>query len=464
MPFSLAEVLAERSGEALDLHRAHLNHQLVRVLQITGFDCDYRSAHGSWLTDADGQRYLDLLAGFGVFALGRNHPVLKAALAEALELDLAHLVQFDCSLLSGLLGEQLCELAGPGIERCFFANSGAEAVETAIKLARRHTGRRRILHFDHAFHGLTTGALSLNGGREFRKGFGPLLPGVTAVGYGDLDAVEHQLRKGDVAAVVVEPIQGKTVHALSAEELVALHELCHRQGTLLVADEVQTGLGRTGRMFCYQHSDVTPDIVTVAKALSGGYVPVSAALCTDDVWRSTYRSADRALVHSSTFGQNTLAMVAGLATLAVLADEDLLGNAERMGQRLREGLRELQQRHPTIIDIRGRGLMIGIEFGRPPGMANRVTWPALQFVRRGLFAQSLVDPLFAEHRILTQVAADHVEVIKLLPTLVVGEPEIRYFLDALDRVLEQSNSVAVTAARVGRSFATRAVRRGAVRG
>ncbi len=455
MPLSVADLLASRSGQQLDLHRDHLNHQLVRVLELTGFDRDYRSAQGSWLVDADGHRYLDMLSGFGVFALGRNHPAVKAALGEALELDLAHLVQLDCSLLSGLLAERLCDLAGPGIERCFFANSGAEAVETAIKLARRHTGRKRVLYLDHAFHGLTTGALALNGGKDFRKGFGPLLPS-TAVPFGDVDAAERELRRGGVAALVVEPIQGKTVEVMAAETLVALQRLCHDHGALLVVDEVQTGLGRTGRMFCYEHSGIVPDIVTVAKALSGGFVPVAATLCRDDIWRSTYRSVDSALVHSSTFGQNTLAMVAGLATLEAIADEDLVNRAERTGSRLTAGLRELQGRHQVIVDVRGRGLMIGIEFGPPAATGDRMAWHLLELARKGLFSQMVVDPLVNQHRILTQVSADHVEVIKLLPALVAGEDEIAYFLDALDGVLADVTHVGRSAVQLGRAFATRA--------
>ena len=187
-PSPCASCSTTRPVGSVELHRKHANHQLVRVLQLTGFDVDYEHASGSWLTDRDGNRYLDLLAGFGVFALGRNHPVIKAALAEALALDLPNLVQLDAPLPAGLLAERLCDLAGPGIDRCFFGNSGAEAVETAIKLARRFTDKPRILYADHTFHGLTTGSLALNGGDDFRAGFGPLID-AAAVPYGDLDAL-----------------------------------------------------------------------------------------------------------------------------------------------------------------------------------------------------------------------------------------------------------------------------------
>ncbi len=460
---SLEHRLAERSGEQFALHREHLNHQLVRILQLTGFDRTYVSGSGSWLVDADGRRYLDLLSGFGTFALGRNHPAVKDALIEALQLDLPNLVQLDTPLPAGLLAERLCDLAGPGLDRCFFGNSGAEAVETAVKLARRHTGRRRVLFCDHAFHGLTTGALALNGGKDFRAGFGPLLPGTTRVPYGDVDAVEHQLRRGGVAALVVEPIQGKTMEVLDAATLEALSERCHEHGALLVVDEVQTGLGRTGAMFCYQHSRVRPDIATVAKALSGGFVPVSATLCRDDVWRSTWRSADRALVHSSTFGQGGLAMAAGLATLDVLEDDGLVEHADRLGRRLADGLRELQARHEILIDVRGRGLMVGFELGPPASGVDRLAWRAVELARRGLAAQLVVNPLFERHRILTQVSADHLDVVKLLPALVADEPEVTCFLDALDEVLTTAASTGRATVDLVRGFVRRGRRTGALR-
>ena len=451
MAFSLRQLLDDQASRRVDLHRRHANHQLVRVLQLTGFDVDYAHASGSWLTDHDGNRYLDLLSGFGVFALGRNHPTVKAALSEALAMDLPHLVQLDAPLPAGLLAERLCELAGPGIERCFFGNSGAEAVETAIKLSRRVTGKPRILHADNAFHGLTTGALALNGGDDFRAGFGALLD-TTAVLYGDLDALERELRRGDVAAFVVEPIQGKSVEVATGGYLRAARDLCHERGALFVVDEVQTGIGRTGAMFAYQHADVVPDIVTVAKALSGGFVPVGATLCRDDVWQATWSSVDRALVHSSTFGQSTLAMVAGLATLSVIEDEGLVDHAASTGVTLADGLRELQRRHEVISDVRGRGLMVGVELDQP----GRLGFRMLETVRPGLFSQLVVGPLFNDHRIITQVAADHVNLIKLLPPLVAAEPEVTYFLDALDDVLTRASKLGSSTARLGRDFARRA--------
>ena len=460
MTFDISTMLAERHGENFRLHARYLNPQLARVLRTIGFDRFYVRGEGCYLYDDTGERYLDLLSGFGVYALGRSHPAVKRALHQAIDADLANLVQLDCALLPGLLAEQLVGRAHPGIERVFFCNSGAEAVEAAVKFARRATGRSRVLHCDHAFHGLTTGALALNGGREFRAGFGPLLPGTDQVRFGDLDSLERELRRGDVAALVVEPIQGKGVYMAPGEYWTGTQELCRRHRALLVVDEVQTGMGRTGRFFCHEHWGLQPDIVTVSKALSGGYVPAGAMLCTDRVFSSVYDSMDRAVVHSSTFGSNDLAMVAGLATLAAYDDEDIVDRAGRTGELFAKALEPLVDRYELLHEVRGLGLMIGLEFGEPRSRGLRLRWKALERVRAGLFSQLIVVPLFHRHRILTQVAADNVNIVKLLPPLIAGEDEIALFVDALDDVLRDAEEGTGFYLDFGRTVARGALRRG----
>jgi acetylornithine/succinyldiaminopimelate/putrescine aminotransferase len=436
--FDLGRLLDERRGDGYVLHDRHLNAQVPRLLRTIGFDRLYERAEGPYLYDADNQRYLDMLAGFGVYALGRNHPVVRKALQDVLDRGLADLVQFDAPLLPGLLAERLLEHA-PGLDRVYFCNSGTEAVETALKFARAATRRPRILYADHSYHGLTVGSLSVNGGKEFRAGFGPLLPD-TSIRLGDLDALERELRKGDVAAFIVEPIQGKGVFLPPPGFLAAAQGMLHRYGALLICDEVQTGIARTGRFFCYEYEGVDPDIVTVAKALSGGYVPIGATMAKSWIFDKVYSSLDRVFVHASTFAGNALAMAAGLATLAVIDDEDVTQRAARTGARLASGLRELAERYDHVADVRGRGLMIGIEFGRPEGLARRSTWYALRAARRGLFSQMVVGALFQRHRIITQVAADHVEVIKLLPTLLVGDDDVEWFLAGLDDVMAEARN------------------------
>ncbi|MFE4590311.1 aspartate aminotransferase family protein [Streptomyces laurentii] len=436
--FDLRALLAERGGERYDLHARHLNHQLPRMLHTLGFDKVYERAEGAHFWDADGNEYLDMLAGFGVMGLGRHHPVVRKALHDVLDAQLADLTRFDCQPLPGLLAERLLAHS-PHLDRVFFGNSGTEAVETALKFARYATGRPRVVYCAHAFHGLTTGSLSVNGEKGFRDGFAPLLPD-TAIELGDLDALERELRKGDVAGFVLEPIQGKGVHAAPPGFLRAAQELLHRHGALLIADEVQTGLGRTGDFYAYQHEEgVEPDLVCVAKALSGGYVPVGATIGKDWIFKKVYSSMDRVLVHSASFGSNAQAMAAGLAVLSVMESEDTVAHVRRTGDLLAGRLRELVPRYELLKEIRGRGLMIGIEFGKPKSFGLRGRWTMLQAARKGLFAQMVVVPLLQRHRILTQVSGDHLEVIKLIPPLVIDEQDVDRFVTAFTAVMDDAH-------------------------
>ncbi|KJY41321.1 aminotransferase [Streptomyces sp. NRRL B-1568] len=437
--FDLARLLAERGGERYDLHARHLNHQLPRMLRTIGFDKVYERAEGAYFWDADGQDYLDMLAGFGVMGLGRHHPVVRKALHDVLDASLADLTRFDCPPLPGLLAEKLLAYA-PHLDRVFFGNSGTEAVETALKFARYATGKPRILYCTHAFHGLTAGSLSVNGEDGFRDGFAPLLPD-TAVPMGDLERLERELARGDVAGLVIEPVQGKGVTVAPPGYLLAAQRLLHRHKALLIADEVQTGIGRTGEFFAYQHdAGVEPDLVCVAKALSGGYVPVGATLGKDWIFKKVYSSMDRVLVHSASFGSNAQAMAAGLAVLSVMEEERITERARTTGELLTSRLAALTGKYELLHEVRGRGLMIGIEFGRPKSLGLRSRWAMLQAARKGLFAQMVVVPLLQKHRILTQVSGDHLEVIKLIPPLVIGEREVDRFVDAFTAVMDDAHN------------------------
>ena len=456
MGFDLGAELASVRGQGYELHAKYLNPQLPRTLRTIGFDKDYVRGEGAYLYDADGNAYADFLSGFGVFAAGRSHPVIKKALQDALEMDFASWTQFDCQPIMGLLAERLLAKA-PGMERVFFCNSGSEAVESALKFARHSTGKRRIVYAHHGFHGLTAGSLSVNGAEEFKAGFGPLLPD-TEIPLGDLSALEVELHRGDVAALIVEPVQGHGVMMTPPGYLPAARELLHKHGALLICDEVQVGLGRTGRFFSYEYDGVRPDIVTVAKALSGGYVPVGAMLTTDKIFGSVYSSMDKLMVHSTTFKGGPLAMAAGLATLSVLEDEGLVENAERRGADLMRGLEELKSKYDLVADVRGKGLIIGIEFGRPSGLKARAGWAMLQKARVGLFAQMVVVALFQRHRILTQVSGDHMEVIKLIPPLMISDAEVKLFLDGLADVLQDASKGSGLMWDFGRTLIKQAVR------
>jgi len=457
MGFDLPGLVEGRRGQGFELHARYLNPQLPRMLHTIGFDKVYERAEGAYLWDRAGNRYVDFLAGFGVFAAGRNHPVIRQALHDVLDAELADLVQFDTPLLPGLLAEQLLTKAD-GMERVYFCNSGTEAVEASLKFARYATGRSRIIYCDHAFHGLTTGSLSVNGSAEFRRGFDPLLPD-PSIALGDLDALERELRQGDVAALIVEPIQGKGVHVAPPGFLAAARQLLHDHGALLICDEVQTGVGRTGKFFAYQHDEVDPDIVTVAKALSGGFVPVGACMAKNWIFEKVYSSMDRVLVHDSTFGSNALAMVAGLASLAVIEDEQLVTNAEQTGKLLRDVLQDMVEEYELLLEVRGQGLIVGLEFGKPRSLKLRTGWNMLQKARRGLFAQMVVVALFQKHRVLTQVSGDFMDVIKLIPPLNISEQEVYLFRDAFTDVMQEAHKGSGLMWDFGRTLVKQAVTR-----
>jgi ornithine--oxo-acid transaminase len=431
----VAQLLELRRSEAMDLNQRYLNPQLGRVVQTLGFDREWVKGEGSHLIDQTGARYLDLLSGYGVFSLGRNHPYVKAQLQGVLAADTPSMPQLGVTTLAGVLAEELIARTPASVESVVLTSSGTESVEAAIKLARAATRRPRLVSCERGFHGLTLGSLSVNGNEEFRERFGPLLPGCQSVPFGDLDALERELRAGDVAAFIVEPIQGKGVFLPPDGYLKGAQEACRQTGTLLIVDEVQTGLGRTGRFLALEHWGIEPDLLTVSKALSGGYVPLGAVLASRKVFKGTFDSMERSVVHGSTFGGGDLAAAAGLATLQALDREQLVERADRLGRLLMELTLPMVERFQIVREVRGLGLMWAIELGPPAGRAARAVWDAIERRQPGLFAQMVTVPLFRRHRILTQVAGHHMNVVKVLAPLVIEESDLRHFADALTEVL-----------------------------
>jgi ornithine--oxo-acid transaminase len=454
----VVEILAQRHADALDLHDRYLNRQMVRVLRTIGFDRDWVAGDGAYLVDSAGDRYLDLLSGYGVFALGRNPPAVREQLERVLTVGTASLPQLGVTVLPGALAEELLRRAPDSVETALLTNSGAESVEGAIKMARAATGRPRILYCDHGFHGLTMGALSVNGNPEFRERYGPFLPGCDAIPFGDLDALRRELEGDDVAAFLVEPIQGKGVVVPPPDYLPEAQELCRRHGTLFCVDEVQTGLGRTGRFLALEHWGLEPDMILVSKALSGGYVPVGGILSSRQVFDRVFDSMERSVAHGSTFGQNDLAAAAALATLSEIDDAGLVERARPLGDRLLELTRPLAERHEVVADVRGLGLMWAIELGPPAGGAARRIWDSIERRQPGLAAQLLVVPLFRDHHILTQVAGHHMNVVKALPPLVIEEADIERFAEALDQVIAGFDSLGRSMARLTLGMAWRGLR------
>jgi ornithine--oxo-acid transaminase len=425
------------------VYAEHVNPQWVRLLDLLQMNATYERCSGAELFTAGGRRVLDFFSGYCVHNAGHNHPVIVAALKDELDRGGPAMLQSHVPELAAQLAQRLTERAGGRMERVFFCSSGSESVETAIKFARAHTRRAGLLYAEHAFHGLTCGALSLMSDPFWSRGFGPMLPETTAVPFGDAAALERQLAGKKFAAFFVEPIQSEGgIQLPPPGYLKTAQDLCRRYGTLLVLDEVQTGMYRTGDFLAAHRFGVEPDMVILAKALSGGLVPVGAVLMPRAVSDSVFTSLKRALVHASTFGENGLAMRAGLATLDVLEQESLGQRAGLLGAELRRRLDAALAPYEMVKQVRGAGMLSGIEFQAPRRLTLRLAFAAFERIHPAMFGQVLVMRLFRDKGILTQICGNHFLVLKVAPPLVATEPQIDEFVEAVRATVDDAHNSA----------------------
>jgi len=431
----------EQGTHASERYAQRVNPEWVRLLDLLQMNVHYERCQGAELFTEDGRRILDFLSGYCVHNVGHNHPSVVRALQNELERCGPAMVQTHVASLAGELAEKLCERAGGGLAKVFFASSGSEGVEAAIKFARAHTGRAGILSAEHAFHGLTCGALSLMSDKFWSEGFGPLLKDTAAVPFGDLEALERELKQKKFAAFMVEPIQSEAGVCVPDPEYLRKAEfLCRRYGTLFVLDEVQTGMYRTGPFLSAHRFGVEPAMVIMAKAMSGGLVPCGAVLMSDAVYNSVYSSLPRAFVHTSTFSENSLAMRAALATLEVLESESLGERSIEAGNYLRARLVDALSGLEMVKEVRGEGLLIGIEFQAPRKLRLRLPYQGFAAVHPAMFGQIIVMRLFRDYGFLTQICGNNFMVLKVAPPLVVADAHLDAFVDAVREVVELAHS------------------------
>ncbi|MFO1513730.1 MAG: aspartate aminotransferase family protein [Verrucomicrobiota bacterium] len=377
----------------------YINPQWVRLLSALGLNKIFNRSFGAELFADNGDVYLDFLSGYGVYNVGHHHPFVTQELIAELQSQRPSMLQSHVPTLAAQLAEKLCKLAGGKMEKVYFGSSGSEGVESAIKFSRAFTKRDWILYAEGGFHGLTCGALSLMSNHWWREGFGPLLKETQAIPFGDLEALQKVLATEKYAAYLVEPIQGESgVQVPTREYLHEAQRLCEKHGTLLVIDEVQTGIHRTGPFLASQHFGITPDMVILAKALSGGQVPVGALLMRSDICRSVYSSIDKAFVHASTFSENALAMRAGLATLQVAEREKLGERSTVLGEILRRELQKRLGRFEMVKEIRGVGLFNAIEFQAPKSLGLKLLYAGFNKAHPGLFGQMVVKTMFEQEK------------------------------------------------------------------
>jgi ornithine--oxo-acid transaminase len=431
------------SAVSTSAYEEYVNPQWVALLNLLDMNVEYERCAGAELFTRDGRRILDFLSGYCVHNTGHNHPYIVQALKDELDKSGPAMLQSHVPEIAGELAQRLCKLAGGGLRKVYFGSSGSEGVEAAIKFASANTARTGIVFAKSSFHGLTTGALSLMDDAFWREGFGPLLADTTGVPYGDISALEKTLATWRHAAFIVEPLQAEAgIRVPSRAYLQAAQELCHRYGSLFVLDEVQTGMYRTGSFLAAHQFDVRPDMVVLAKALSGGLMPVSAVLMTDKVYDGVYSSLRRAIVHTSTFSENSLSMRAGIATLDVLEKEKLGPRALRLGEQFRVKLRSALAPFEMVKEVRGMGLLSGIEFTAPKKLSLRAPFEAFRRIHPAMFGQIVVMRMFREKNILTQICGNNFLVLKAAPPLVVDEKHLDEFVAAIRDVVAQAHSSA----------------------
>lgn len=423
----------------------YLSAPQASTLKMLNFDKQFVRAGGVKLWDPDGHEYLDFVGGYGSVSIGHNHPRIIKALRKIEESP--KIIQTALQQLPAALAENLAQVTPGNLQRTFFCNSGAEAVEGALKLARIATGRTHFIYCHNSFHGKTLGALSVTGHAKYQDPFKPLLTNTSAVPFGDLEALEKALKTNQAAAFIVEPVQGEGgVIVPPSGYLREALALCHKYGTLLIADEVQTGLGRIGYMFACERDEVVPDVLCLAKALGGGIVAAGAYITTDDIWQKAYGSLDKYLLHSSTFGGywgNAIACIVAIETLNIIIEEKLISNAREVGTYFIKQLKYLQEKFPMVREVRGLGLLIGIEL-KDTSSTNKIL-SKLSLGQLDKLASEYLGTLVAlnlgkQHRIMTIYTLNNPNVIRLEPPLLVTKEQVDYVLTALHDTLSKNKS------------------------
>lgn len=453
---SLEGALALTRDEMRQLYKEHINSGKAALQRLLNVDQEYVKAEGVYVYDAKGREYLDFFGGFGALSFGHNPPRVLEAIQKAQ--GAPNLLQTSINKLTAACARNLSLITPGDLSRSFFCNSGTEAVEAALKLARKSTGRTGFIYTQGAYHGKTLGALSVTGKEKYQKPFQPLIPDTHSIPYGESQALQKILQEKEAAAFILEPIQGEAGVILPPEGyLKEVEAICQERGVLLIMDEVQTGLGRTGALFGCDHEGVKPDIMVLSKALGGGVMPMGVCISTDRVWKKAYGSVEDCLLHTSTFGENNLASAAAIGAMEILLEGDLVKDVATKGAYFLEGLLSLQEEYPLIKEVRGRGLLIGLEFVEPKaGLMDTLSRGLVKKLSQEYLAALVVGDLLNNHSIITVYTLNNPNVIRLEPPLVVDYPELDQVLKALDETLHRNRglfSVAFSGARSAvRSF------------
>lgn len=465
----IEKALESSKDEVFERYCNHVNPVITEISKIGKFDKTFIKAEGIYVWDTEGKKYYDFIGGYGSVNIGHNHPKVLDTIHRVLNNKIPSLLQASPGIIASALAENLSKITPEDLEFVFLCNSGTEANEGALKLSRIYTGRKKIVYTDNSFHGKTFGSLSVTGRNKYKQFFEPLLPECICVPYGELKALNDVLINEDVAAFIVEPIQGEGGVIIPTDGyLTEAEKMCRKHKTLMILDEVQTGFGRTGKMFAAEHDGLRPDILTVAKSLGGGMVPIGAYITTREIWEKAYGNIDRFLLHTSTFGGNNISAAVGVTTINVIYEEKLIDNANHMGEYFMFRLKKLKEKYDFIHDVRGRGLMIGIEFSHclngggknlrdelftmmpveiisffkmvPEDIKNSIDKLIDDITEKSekiiadFYSRRISSKLLNEYNILTLSTLNNPNVMRIQPPLSITKEQIDFFVDSLDEV------------------------------
>jgi len=426
--YNVSNVFGLGTGEITKLHLKHMNPVSTSIIRFIGAHRKFVKAKGIYLIDEKGEKYMDFLCGYGAVNLGHEPTEVLDALRDVE--GCPNILQASLNPFAAKLAEFLEKVTPGELSRTFFCSSGTEAVEAAIKLSRCATGKQMLISTTKAFHGKTFGALSVSGKDKYKKPFAPLVPKTKIIPYDDLKTLEKELRKGSTACFIVEPIQGEAGVIVPHDGyLKGAEKLCRKYGAMFIVDEIQTGMGRTGKLFCCEYEGVEPDIMCLSKSLGGGVMPIGAMITTDKIWKKAYGTLQTCLLHTTTFGGNTRACACGIAALNTIIKKGYIRNARIQGEYLLSELKSLQRRFPVLLDVRGKGLMIGMTFARLKGKNSLV---------EGALTLWTTRQLFRKHHIVTAFTLNNFDVLRIAPPLCVTRREVNMFLSSLEDVLKQS--------------------------
>jgi len=456
---SIDDALRLSRKEILETYKSYVNPVLAGLQALLGMDLNFVKAQGCSVWDEDGNRYLDFVGGYGSLNLGHNHPAVLEALHKVETAPV--MLQSALGKFAAVLAHNLAQIAPPELQNCWFCSSGTEAVEGALKLARIYTGKEPIIYTQGGFHGKTMGSLSVTGRKKYQQPFEPLIPGCLSVPFGDVDALEKALKESSAAAFIVEPIQGEGGIILPPPGyLREARKLCSMYNTLLIFDEIQTGLGRTGKMFACQHEDVVPDVLVLAKSLGGGVVPIGCYITTAQIMKKAYGGGmDRGLMLTSTFGGNAHSAAAAIAAVETIVKEDLPHEAQVKGEYFLQKMEKLKNKYDLIQDVRGKGLLIGLELSPSKGLLDSLSAGMWGKLSSDFLSSMVAAELLKEFKVMVLFTLNNPNVIRLEPPLTVTTEEIDRVVVAFDELFSRHKGFLKIALKSGKSAISSLFRR-----